>query len=273
MQYLAIALAALAVGGILLIYLNPGPKVTQTEKTAWLVRKPIAHRGLHTDDSDVPENSLKACRLAMEAGYGIEVDLQMTADGKAVVFHDHSLKRMTGVDKKINTLTWDEVKELKLMGSQEGIPLFTQLLDLVQGRVPLLIEIKNEGAPVGQLEAAVIEDLQHYQGEYAVQVFNPFVLKYFKEHAPHITRGQLASSFKGDGLALYKKFLLRYLLLNHLSAPHFIAYDADTLPGWFANSLRQKGLYLLAWTVKSETAARRARELYDNIIFEGFTPE
>lgn len=273
MHYLAVALAALAVGVLVVIYLNPGPKVTHTEKTAWLKQQPIAHRGLHTDDSDVPENSLKACRLAIEAGYGIEVDLQMTADGKAVVFHDHSLKRMTGVDKKINTLTWNEIKELKLMGSQEGIPLFTHLLDLVQGRVPLLIEIKNEGAPVGPLEAAVIEDLQGYQGEYAVQAFNPFVLKYFKDHAPLITRGQLASSFKGENLAFYKKFLLRYLLLNHLSAPHFVAYDADTLPGWFANSLRQKGLYLLAWTVKSEAAAMRAKELYDNIIFEGFTPE
>lgn len=269
MVYIPIVLAALLLLIAGLIYINPGPSVKQTEKTAWLKTIPIAHRGLHTDDAQVPENSMHAFERAIEKGYAIEIDLVFTADKKVVVFHDYTLKRMTGVNAKVSELTWPEIKDLKLLGSDQGIPLFKDFLAMVQGRVPLLIEVKNEGA-VGPLEAGVIEDLQGYKGEYAVQSFNPFVVQYFKNHAPEMVRGQLSARFKGADLAPWKKFLLMSLLLNYVSCPQFVAYETGKLPRWMAKRLRKKGLLLLSWTVKSCDAYHRDKAIVDNIIFEGF---
>lgn len=262
------AVLFLALG--IIIYVNPGPRVVQNNKSAWLKTLPIAHRGLHTDDAQIPENSLLACQRAMELGYGIEIDVQMSADGKAVVFHDYNLMRMTGLDRELKDLTWEQLQDLKLLKSYEGIPLLRDVLDLVGGQVPLLIEIKNEGAPVAELGEAVINELEGYQGEFAIQAFNPFVLKYFREHAPIFLRGQLSSNFKGDTLAVWKKFLLRYLLLNRVSRPHFVSYETGALPTWFARGLRRKGLYLLTWTVRSMEVYERAVKIFDNVIFEGF---
>jgi glycerophosphoryl diester phosphodiesterase len=267
MIYVLIALMALLLSAGIYIYINPGPNVKQSDRTAWLAKIPIAHRGLH--DEEAPENSMEAFRRAIARGYGIEIDVLLSADGKVVVFHDTSLQRMTGVDKGINTLSWEQISQLRLLGTDEGIPLFTELLDLIQGKVPLLIEIKNEDA-VGKLEEAVIRDLQGYTGDYAIQAFNPFTLQHVKKHAPHITRGQLSGSFKGHPMAYYKKFLLRFLLLNNLSSPAFIAYQTGALPRWFANRLRKKGLYLLTWTVEDLKGYDEAMKLFDNVIFEGF---
>lgn len=266
--FIAVAVLFFALG--IFIYVNPGPNVSQGNRSAWLKTVPIAHRGLHTNDAESPENSLSACQRAIDRGYGIEIDVQMSSDGQAVVFHDHNLKRMTGVDMHINEMPWAEMKKLKLMGSNQGIPLLGDVLDLVRGQVPLLIEVKNEGAPVGVLEAAMIRELREYSGEFAIQAFNPFVLRYFAGNAPEFVRGQLSSSFKGDSLAVYKKFLLRYLLLNHLSRPSFVAYETGALPGWFARRLKKKGLHLLTWTVRDMEEYNRSIKIFDNVIFEGF---
>lgn len=267
MYYLLAALAALILLIFICIYVNPGPRGKQTEKTEWLRSVPIAHRGLHNGER--PENSLAAFAAAVEAGYAIEMDLQLSADGKVLVFHDYNLKRMTGLDRKVNQTSWAEIQTLRLAGSEHGVPLFSELLATVAGKTPLLIEVKNEGA-VGPLEQAVIAELANYSGQYAVQSFNPFVVNYFYKHAPQITRGQLSSNFKGENLAIWKKFLLRNLLLNFLSRPAFIAYEFGALPEWFARRVRKKGLLLLTWTVKTPEDYGRARRLFDNIIFEGF---
>jgi len=178
---------------------------------------------------------------------------------------------MTGLDMKVSALPWEQIQKLRLLGSDQGILLFKDFLDLVKGRVPLLIEVKNEGS-VGRLEAAIIEDLKDYHGDFALQSFNPFVLQYFKKYAPELTRGQLSGSYKGTNLALWKEFLLRYLLMNHISSPHFVAYQTGTFPKWMANRLRQKGLYLLTWTVKNIDEYHRDKAIIDNVIFEGFEP-
>lgn len=269
MIYIALVLFGLALALLAIIYINPGPQVQQSEATAWMRSVPIAHRGLHDEKAGIPENSLAAFAAAVEQGYAIEMDLQMSADGKILVFHDYNLQRMTGFNEKVRNLTWEQLQGLKLSGTSEGIPLFADLLALVGGKVPLLIEIKNEGV-VGDLEQAVIDELRKYRGEFAVQSFNPFVMNYFYKHAPEIIRGQLSSNFKKDTLAWWKKFLLRNLLLNFLSKPAFISYEFGALPSWFAHRVRAKGLLLLTWTVTNPQDYDQAQKLYDNVIFEGF---
>lgn len=239
------------------------------EEADWLATLPIAHRGLYDGEREIPENSLAAFSRAIREGYAIELDVQLTKDGNAVVFHDYELSRMTGVAGYLRDMDWAELQNLKLAGSTEGIPLFKQVLSLVAGQVPLLIEIKNEGK-TGSLEQEVIAALADYQGEYAVESFNPFVLNYFFKHAPDITRGQLSSNFKKDSLARWKKFLLRNLLLNFLSRPVFIAYEYGALSQGFARRVKKHGLLLLAWTIKNPEDFDRAKQQYDNVIFEGF---
>jgi len=269
--YILIPVAAVLLFIFLCIYINPGPKVKPTAKNAWLAKAPIAHRGLHSDDAEVPENSMKAFSKAIAQGYGIEIDVQLSADGQVIVFHDYSLQRMTGLDTNTASLTWAELKELRLMGSNQRIPLLKELLELVDGQVPLLIEVKNEGS-VGPLEQALIDTLKDYNGEFAIQAFNPFVLQYVKKHAPDFLRRQLSGSFAGEDLPRWKKFLLRTQLLNGLSSPSFVSYETDALPKWLARRLKSKGLYLLTWTVRDMETYTRHMEIFDNVIFEGCQP-
>lgn len=264
-------IAVIIVGVILLVYINPGPSVQQTEETEWLKTTPISHRGFHTDDAAIPENSIAAFQAAIEEGYAIELDVLLTADGEVVVFHDVNLLRMTGVDRDLSSMSWSELQELRLLESEEGIPSLAEVLSLVDGQVPLLIEIKNEDE-IGELEEKVLQLVANYEGAFAIQAFNPFVLGYFKEHAPEIIRGQLSGSFKNEDLELYKRILLKNLLLNSISAPHFIAYEFDSMPNWMAKRQKAKNLYLLAWTIKSAEQAEAAQDKYDNIIFELFHP-
>ena len=236
---------------------------------SWLVETPIAHRGLH--DKTSPENSLSAFEKAVENGYAIELDVQLLADDTVVVFHDESLSRMTGNDGYIKFLNKDDLKVLNLAGSKEHIPTFEEVLKLVNGRTPLLIEIKNQ-FKVGKLEQKVIDLLKDYKGEYAVQSFNPFSLNYFKHHAPQILRGQLSGYFKEEKLAFIKKFLLKRMSFNkNVSEPNFISYDATTLPNRFVR--KYKRLPLLAWTVRSKEEYLKTIKYCDNIIFENFIPE
>ena len=161
----------------------------------WLVETPIAHRGLH--DKTSPENSLSAFKKAIEKGYAIELDVHQISDGTIVVFHDESLSRMTGNDGYLKFLTKNDLPMLFLNGTKETIPTLEQTLSLINGEVPVLVEIKNTGK-VGSLEQAVIDILKKYKGQYAVQSFNPYSLGYFYQHAPEITRGQLSGYFKNQ---------------------------------------------------------------------------
>ena len=235
---------------------------------SWLVDQPIAHRGLH--DKTTPENSLPAFEKAIEGGYAIELDVRIIADGTVIVFHDDSLSRLTDNDGYVKFLNKADLDLLKLKGSEERIPTFAQVLEFVDGRVPLLIEIKNNDK-VGQLEKRIIELLNDYNGEYAVQSFNPYVLEYFYKHAPHILRGQLAGYFKGEKLSFFKKYALKRMLLNKkVSHPDFISYEARKLPNCHVRKF--KTLPLLAWTVRSQSEYLKVVKHCDNIIFENFEP-
>ena len=233
--------------------------------THWLYTLPVAHRGLH--GGDVPENSLTAFRLAMEAGYAVETDLHLTSDGVLVAFHDDMLMRMTGAKGNIKEKTYAELATLNLANSHEKIPTFDEMLSLIDGKVPLLIELKSNGEK--GLEEAVCNRLKTYQGAYALQSFDPFILRRVKKCAPEILRGQLSSFFEDQNFGFLKRTLLKRMTLNLISQPHFISYNEKNLPYRLA---RKKNKPLLCWTVKTEEAYRHAQRVADNVIFEEIRP-
>ena len=237
----------------------------------WIESVPIAHRGLHSGDAACPENSLPAFEAALHAGYAVELDVRLSADRRVVVFHDRDLQRMTGRPGPVTGRSWGEIRRLSLLGTPHGVPLLEDVLDLVGGKVPLLVEIKDQPR-LRELCAITLQCLRHHRGPFAVQSFNPWAMGWFACHAPQVPRGQISGDFRGEDLALYKKFLLKRLLLNRVSRPDFIAYDHRGLPTRCVTRARDRGLPVLAWTVRSEHEAARALKHSDNVIFEGFRP-
>lgn len=234
---------------------------------SWIVNKKIAHRGLH--NGKFPENSLGAFGSAAKHGFAIELDARLLSDGKVAVFHDESLSRMTGSDGYICNFDSQKLKALRLLKTDERIPLLSDVLEQTDGKAPVLIELKNQDK-VGALEQAVIKLLEDYKGEFAVQSFNPYSLEYFKQNAPQIVRGQLSSFFKNDRLSRFKRFALKRLLFNKIAQPSFIAYNFADLPNrWVTKA----ALPVLAWTIRSQADYAAAKDFCDNIIFENFIPE
>jgi glycerophosphoryl diester phosphodiesterase len=233
----------------------------------WLLKTPIAHRGLH-NNKDVPENSLLSIERSVEHNFPIEIDVQMTADGKIIVFHDDDLLRLCGVNKSVTAASYNEIKTLHLLNTTEKIPLLTEALELLNSRQPILIEIKNSRLN-GTMEKAIWDILSNYKGKYAIQSFNPLTLQWFKKRAPHILRGQLSSGFKEDNLRFYQRKPLEYMIFNFLSAPHFIAYDVSCLPFKPLEGYRKRGIPVITWTVKTNGDLLKAQKYADNYIFEG----
>jgi len=235
---------------------------------SWLVKKQIAHRGLHDRVSE--ENSLSAFEKAIQAGYAIEMDVQMTSDGTLVVFHDNNLKRMTGVAGDIRETKYEHIKDLKLGNSDEKIPTFDEFLNFIDGRTPLLIEVKTH-ANVGLAEQKIIDRLLKYKGEFALQSFNPFIVKYFAEHAPQFVRGQLASDFKNDTMPFYQKILLKNLFFIKSNKSQFVSYDVEAIRRPLIKRIKKR-MPVIMWTVRKQSQIDELKEYYDNIIFENFIP-
>ena len=235
-------------------------------KKSWLFSRPIAHRGLH--GIDAPENSLAAFGKAIEAGFPIEIDVRPIDDGTVVVFHDDKLTRMTDLDGYVCNMTKSDLEKVRLRNSDERIPTFKEVLEFVNGRTPLLIEIKNDST-VGQLERDTLELLSSYKGEYAVQSFNPYSMEFFKKNAPQIPRGQLSCFFDKKDLGFFKRFVLKRLKMNKVSSPDFISYNHANLPNKYVTKTK---LPTLAWTVRSNAEMEKCLPYCDNIIFENFIP-
>ena len=234
----------------------------------WLTQIPIAHRGLH--DEVHPENSLSAFQAAVNAGYAIELDLHLLQDQVLAVLHDSNTLRMTGKDAIIEELNSDQLPQYRFINSSETIPTFAQVLQLVKGRVPLLIEMKQNQQ--NEAAAAVLIDLlqqyrQDYGGEYAVESFDPQFLLVLKRKAPEILRGQLAclDSEQPDA-EINKK--LAFCSYNDLTEPQFIAYAILDMPLEFLNQARKNGMPILGWTVRTPEQLTHARRYCDNVIFE-----
>ena len=231
-----------------------------------------AHRGLHNEER--AENSMSAFKAAVDGGFGIELDIRLSKDGKLVVFHDDTLDRVCGREGRVIDFTADELATFKLSGTNDGIPLFSDVLSLVDGKIPLLVEIK-ENAGDSTVSHATCEILKGYKGEFIIESFNPMSLKVVKENYPEIPRGILSHRYYD-----YEKsrkplfFLLQSLLLNFLCRPAFIAYDhrhADAFGLRFVRAFFK--VPTIAWTVRSAEEEKAARKNgFDGIIFENYLP-
>lgn len=235
------------------------------EAPEWLTAQKIAHRGQWTDDALRPENSLAAFEEAASNGYAVELDVHLTADGEIVVVHDDDVQRMTGAPGKVSEMTLAELKALRLKGGPERIPTLAEALDLIDGSVPVFVEIKNEGE-IGPLEDAVAAQLSAYEGEACVMSFNPFSLRHLAETSPGILRGQLSGALEGEDLAWHERFLLRHLMMNWASKPDFIAYELEHVPNVDTWLQRARGRPLLAWTAEDSADIARVGPHCDGFI-------
>ncbi len=228
-------------------------------------RVPFAHRGLHDPESGVIENSLSAFRSAWENGFGIELDVRLSADREAMVFHDRDLERMTAARGRVEDLDSEQLVGLKLGGSQDRIPLLREVLERVDGRVPLLVELKTNNERGRRLCTALVERVatlvRPYRDSVAAMSFSSAAMRHLRKTSPEIFRGILRNH--GDGDALDP--------LEGLDED-FAAWKSSCLPTGTANDIRRKGRPVFAWTVTSEREETRLREHVDVIIFEGFRP-
>lgn len=235
----------------------------------------FAHRGLHGDG--VPENSLAAFDRAARRGYGIEMDVRLTGDGKLAVLHDETLLRMCGVNAAVQSLTLEQVHAYCLSGTEMRVPSFDQVLDAVGGRVPLLVEIKPVGGAWRQIAPKVLEKMREYRGLWCVESFDPRILWWFRTHKKDVVRGQLAFDprrIPGEERRGLLFFLGAHLMLNWLGRPDFIAYE-HVSAGNFSFRL-MKRLFcppVAAWTVQSTEDYQRLKKNWDIRIFEGFEPK
>ena len=237
----------------------------------WLVDTFICHRGFHNDNSSCPENSMRAFEIAAQKGLAIELDVQLLTDGEIAVFHDSSALRMTGVDRLIVNCEAHQIRKMRLLDSDQTVPLLDDVIDLVRGEVPLLIEMKGFGS-MGLFEKTIVKKLKGYGGPFALQSFNPRVLLWLKMRSPHIPRGQVSGSLEDVKLAWHRKVLVRNLLTNGFTRPHFISYEAACIPNMKrVRALRTK-MPVIGWTVRSLEQYKRVKRYCDNIIFEGFDP-
>ncbi|HEU4929511.1 MAG TPA: glycerophosphodiester phosphodiesterase family protein [Candidatus Krumholzibacteria bacterium] len=246
----------------------------------WLLHHPIAHRGLHDVAHAIVENSLPAFWAAARAEYPIELDVRLLADGEVVVFHDRELDRLTAATGAIATRTSKELSKITLSDASTGddpkredarIPLLRDVLDLVAGATPLLIEIKNEG-DAGALETATAAALLKYKGPFVIQSFNPDTLVWWREHAPGVVRGLLAGDFRYEPVDDETRRRLQNMEDLDRCAPDFIGYDIRLLPLERVARERSAGRPVIGWTARSRDEAERALAYVDNIIFEGFDP-
>ena len=239
---------------------------------AWdlLFHPAVAHRGLWSPDGP-PENSLAAFQAACAAGYGIELDVQLSADGEAMVFHDDDLMRIIGVAGKIGDRSAADLGELRLAGTDETIPTLLETLALVGHRAMVHVELKTPYGQVGPLEQRVHEILIDHNGPVCVIGFNPYSHAWFAERFPGVLRGLDSYSYK-KAPHMDESLRVSFANLEHVSIarPHFLALGLDMLPSPKAAALREQGMPIVAWTVRRPDQWDSIKDSCDNLIFEGF---
>ena len=261
-----------------LYFLAVMPRMSGRADQAPFKTKLFAHRGLHDNSSDAPENSMSAFRRAVEKGYGIELDVQLSSDGIPVIFHDQDLDRACGVHGFVRDRTFEELQQLNLFGSGEKIPALKDFLAMVDGRVPLIVEYKSEDSDL-TLCRVIDPMLRAYKGIYCIESFNPLVLFWYRIHHPEVMRGQLSDGF--IHIPKYRTLMkapltvpVQFLIPNFLSKPDFIAYNHK----YEGNISRRicRDLYkakAAAWTIKSQSELEEAKKSFDVFIFDSFVPK
>lgn len=259
---------------IMLYMLSIMPKLRRNPYSknfdGWL----YAHRGLHNNKSEAPENSLRAFELAVEHGYGIELDVQLTKDHVPIIMHDYHLKRACKKDILIAELNFEELKKFTLFKSKEKIPTLREALSVINGKVPVIVELKIPDEP-NKLCEIVSEILKEYKGVYCIESFNPRGIRWYRKHYPTVVRGQLASDFikekkEGDK---FQFFILKHMLLNFYTKPDFIAYHYIYKKSLSYTICRK--LYRVktaAWTIKTQQDYNDNRKYFELFIFDSFIP-
>ena len=234
----------------------------------------FAHRGLY-DNSKAPENSLLAFKRAVEWGFGIELDVHLTKDKRLVVVHDSNLKRVCGVDKDIEDITFEESRDYPLLNTSELIPEFKDVLKIVKGKVPLLVELKVvKNGP--ELCEATLKELEKYKGEYIIESFFPFALRYLYKHYPDIITGQLAGDLIEKNKASetevnkFENFMMKNLFVNLISRPYFIAFKYESIDRF---EFRQFSGPKFAWTIRTYNDYLKCKKKGIIPIFEKFNPK
>lgn len=239
---------------------------------------PLAHRALHDVADGRPENSRAAIRAAIEHGYGIEIDLQLSADGRAMVFHDYALDRLAEGSGPVRLCDAATLGRTVLRGSDEGIPDLTEVLELVAGRVPLLVEIKDQdgamGPDVGPLEDAAAEVLRDYRGPVAVMSFNPHSVARMAQVLPDVPRGLVTSAYRPEDWPLSDAVCTRLREIPDFArvGASFISHEAEDLGRPRVTELKAAAADVLCWTIRSPKAEADARRVAQNVTFERYLP-
>ena len=269
MNIIIVPIAILLILIILYLFLIC-PDMTRRDQMQPFIGQMFAHRGYHNAAKRVPENSMLAFTKAIEKGYGIELDVHLTADRQLVVFHDDNIKRICGVDGIVEHMTFEELQQYYLSGTFEKMPLFTEVLEHVHGRVPLLIEVKMPGKDT--LVCKYIKEvLDDYKGPFLVESFNSIALNWFRSNAPAYLRGQLSPDLVHSKLnsPLWVRFAVKHLLSNWYCSPDFIAYklaDSHNSGLWLNQHLFKAPL--AAWTLRTPEAIEEAKKNFQMYIFE-----
>lgn len=240
----------------------------------WL-KRPIAHRGLHDPAKGIIENSASSVNAAMAGGFAIEVDVQCAADRQPIIFHDDTLDRLTREKGAVAAFDVESLSTIPLRGSADKILTLPALLALVNGRVPLVLEVKSTWTRDGKFEAEIARLLARYPGPIAVMSFDAHCVAAFQEAAPSVPRGLVSMRFDErhwPDLSGWERFCMRHLLTSAFARPHFIAYDIEALPAPAPAIARLFGLPLLTWTVRTKVQRERALRYADAMIFEGIVP-
>jgi glycerophosphoryl diester phosphodiesterase len=246
----------------------------QMRQLDWLVARPIAHRGLH--DPTKPENSSAAFEAAMGGNYAIECDIQITADGDAVVFHDDTLDRMTHEKGLVAGRSTAQLKKIRLAETACQIQTLPELLEQVNGKVTLVIEVKSHWNNSFELAMRAVKQLQRYSGPVALMSFDPAIISALATNAPQFVRGIVADRVHDpyySGLSLQRRLDMRQLQHLTKTAPHFVSFDGNGLPFEPVQQIRAAGFPVICWTVTSEAMASRVTRYADQITFEGYRPE
>ncbi len=273
MKNLCLVLVLITILLMLYLFLI-APRMWKKPDRTPLLNVLYAHRGLFDNKTDAPENSLPAFQKAVEAGYGIELDVQLSKDGVPVVFHDASLKRMCGVEGNVRDYPLSELKQLKLADSNAEVPTLAEVLDVVDGKVPLIIEYKLY-VPQTKVCRLVNDFLRSYTGAYCIESFHPLALLWYRRHRPDVVRGQLCMEFwnedKYRGNPFF--FVLSYLVTNAAARPDFIAYKHSDASNLSFRLTKRMGALSVAWTIKSQTQLEEAKKHFDLFIFDSFIPK
>ena len=269
-----IGLAALGAAGAWCALLRPRRNQPGWEK---LEGVRFAHRGLHNAEKGVPENSMSAFRAAIDHGFGVELDLHLMADGNLAVVHDSDLTRVCGRSALIEDLTAADLADYPLLGSEETIPLFEDVLELFQDKTPLIVELKVERGNARDLTDRTMKALQGWRGTYCVESFHPVALLRLREKYPEVLRGQLSQNFMRDSevgnLTLPERFVMTHLLTTSLTKPDFIAYKHQDRGNLSLRLMRRLyGVHEAGWTVRDEGTLRELEQEGIAPIFEQFVP-